>query len=746
MSHGSAMGGPGRSKAVLVGLVALAVGLGLHGGLAPQARSGNTVANPGFEDNDGVFPKGWVLEERAKRKGEVRVVRDRVHGGRWALGLRPNRNNTPDILALNVGQGFPADAFRGQRLRVAGWLAADAGATAVLAAYIVDRAGQPLASVRLAQAAEGTGLVHKEGRLDVPAGSSAVVVVLHCQVEGTSGAAFFDDVVLEADDRATGPASAPAGPLGADVSVDAGTALREIPRALYGHNLEWIHGGNMIVDFRDHNVMSQELVRLTRELGTPLLRFPGGSFADHYHWRDGVGPQASRRETQHQPGGARSRHTFGTDEALAFAEATGARLLITVNANTGTPREAADWVRYVNRQGPSRKVVHWEIGNEFYIKNDDPANAAIPPQEYASRFLTFARAMRQADPTIKLHAIGSENFGRYTSNSFPGWNQEVLTRAAAEMDYLAVHNGYFPAMFDGRGEDARTVYAAMLAAPLLIKRNLETLSRQIETYAPARAAHIKLAVTEWGPFFQFDIKGRWVDHVKTLGSGLFAASALKAFIESPRVEIANAFKLNEPGYMGWIQPRSAAHLTLPPGAGQYLPTAPYYALQMYSRHFGSVLVPTSVSSPTYDSQAVGWVEAVRGVPYLEVVSSRGAGGRTLFLMAINKHLDSPIRARIRLVGFRPDGPATLRTLAGTGIDANTGTQLPRGPAWGRQVEAQPNPRFYQGKPGEVGITAGTLARVGPEFEYSFPARSVTSIEIPGALAAGGSGSPGRTPP
>jgi alpha-N-arabinofuranosidase len=281
----------------------------------------------------------------------------------------------------------------------------------------------------------------------------------------------------------------------------------------------------------------------------------------------------------------------------------------------------------------------------------------------------------------------------------------------------------------------RTVYAAMLAAPVLIKANLETLSRQIETYAPDRGREVKLSVTEWGPFFHLVPKSRWVDHVKTLGSGLFVASTLKAFIETPRVEVANAFKLNEPSFMGWIQPRDSGHLTLPAADGQYRPTAPYYAMQMYTRHFGSVLVRSTVSSPTYDSQDVGWAEAVKGVPYLEVVSSRGADGRALYVMAINKHFDRPITARIRISGFKPDGRGTARTLHGTGIDANTGTQLPRGVDWRRQAEAQPNPRFYQGKPEEVGVASTPLTGASADFEYTFLPHSVTSLELRGAGTA-----------
>jgi hypothetical protein len=184
--------------------------------------------------------------------------------------------------------------------------------------------------------------------------------------------------------------------------------------------------------------------------------------------------------------------------------------------------------------------------------------------------------------------------------------------------------------------------------------------------------------------------------------------------------------------MGWIQVRYEDILTRQPQEGQFAPTAPYYALQMYTRHFGETLVESSSTSPTYDSIAVGMADRVIDVPYLDVVSSLSGDGKTLYLLAINKHFDEPIRAKIALDGFKPDGGGSVWTLNGTGIDANTGTRLPRGPEYGRPIEAQPNPRFSKGGPGEVTLSSQPLQGASAAFEFTFPAHSVTSLEIRGA--------------
>src|SRR5262249_12655649 len=147
------------------------------------------------------------------------------------------------------------------------------------------------------------------------------------------------------------------------------------------------------------------------------------------------------------------------------------------------------------------------------------------------------------------------------------------------------------------------------------------------------------------------------------------ASAMNVFLETPKMDIAIGFKLLDELFQGWIGKRN----------GQWTPTAPYYALQLYAHHFGPVLVSSATVSPTYDSQPVGLVDALSNVPYLDVVSSRSDDGRTVYLMAINRHFDSPVRARISISGRKPVGGGTVWTLNGTGIDANTGTQLFQAP-------------------------------------------------------------------
>ena len=378
-------------------------------------------------------------------------------------------------------------------------------------------------------------------------------------------------------------------------------------------------------------------------------------------------------------------NNIGTDEALTLAETTKSHLLITVNAGSGTAQEAAAWVKYAN--GGKERVKYWEVGNELYY---NPPISPIPfytltPSAYTSLFIQFSKAMKQVDPNIKVIAIG----GNILSQSYPGWDQTLLSQAALNMDYLSVHNSYSPVNVFGADFDVRTVYSALLAAPIGIAQNLQSVSDEIDMWAGSRAPQVRLAVTEWGPLYDL-YPNPYALHARTLGSAIFVASMLKTYIEAPRMDIANFFTLTDNGVSAWLGKRGVA----------YYPEAPLYAYELYRKHFGSLLVSSSVTVPTYDSPAVGVVAATPNVPYLEIVSSLSADKKKLYIMAINKHFDLPITASIRINGFAPRGNGSAWILAGTSIDANTGNDLPVG-TWPQQMQDPYTPRFYLGSPSEV---------------------------------------------
>lgn len=195
------------------------------------------------------------------------------------------------------------------------------------------------------------------------------------------------------------------------------------------------------------------------------------------------------------------------------------------------------------------------------------------------------------------------------------------------------------------------------------------------------------------------------------------------------MEVANFFTLNGVGFMGWIGTSDDHMANTPAGKWNYRAKTPYYALQLFTQRFASELVRSSVKVETYDSPAAGLVDAIPQVPYLAVVSSKSADGSRLTIMAINRHFDRSVKAKVSIAGFLPNPSAKQWRLEGTGIDANTGTRLARGIPWAKQIEDARNPRFSAGGPEEVRIVEAPLSIPGSTFEIELPRASMTCLEL-----------------
>jgi alpha-L-arabinofuranosidase len=336
--------------------------------------------------------------------------------------------------------------------------------------------------------------------------------------------------------------------------------------------------------------------------------------------------------------------------------------------------------------------------------------------------------MRAADPTIKIGAILDYKYSEATFRPFPDWTQKVLQIVGAEADFVSVHNGFAPCLGADAGWNARTVYASMLAAPLLMKQSLASLSSAIDSIKAADGSKMDLsktqvAITEWAPLFATDVTSRFLDHPKTLASALYAASLLKAIVEDPRTMLASAYKLVDALELSWIGLRD----------GVLTPKAPYYAMQMFTNHLGPNLLPSQTVSPGYDARSIGWVDAVPFVPFLETVASKSDDGNSLYIIVINKHFDRSINASISFPGFCSQPVAKSWTLNGTALDANTGTQLwdADGSPRTEQTSVQPDGRFYLGGDGEITVNESDFMTNGDSLSLPFPAHSVTALELTG---------------
>jgi hypothetical protein len=221
---------------------------------------------------------------------------------------------------------------------------------------------------------------------------------------------------------------------------------------------------------------------LLADAGVRMLRYPGGSYADIYHWRDHTAP-----------GGYVAPNT-DFDTFMAAARRGNAQPMIIANYGTGTAQEAADWVRYAN---VTKKygATYWTIGNENYGNGhygaaweaDDHADKS--PSEYAANVVEYATAMKAVDPAIKIGAVltmpGNWPDGIVGSGDAHPWNRTVLERAGTAIDFVDVH--WYP----GGGTAAEA-----LTKPGQLDDAVHLLRSQIDAYAGPNAGRIGISLTE----------------------------------------------------------------------------------------------------------------------------------------------------------------------------------------------------------------------------------------------------------
>jgi alpha-N-arabinofuranosidase len=526
----------------------------------------------------------------------------------------------------------------------------------------------------------------------------------------------------------------PAIEMTATISIDAAKNIKQIPRGLYGTHAAWVWDSEGLWD-GDKNQFQPKPLQAAENLRPGPVRFPGGIGADFYHWRDGIGPEKDRPIRPHGSDKEKSHNGFGTHELMDFCRRIGTEPILMPNILGGTPEEAAAWVDYCNRpNNPERArngspepfhVRLWEIGNEPYVKAWSPAQkqGQMTASAYADKFLAYAAAMKKVDPSIQLLAVGGANFGTYAFLENNNWDETLLKKAGPAMDYLAVHNAYTPVLIRKAG--FYDVYRAMVTFPEHIKENFNTLNQQIDTYAPESANHIKLAVTEWGPFFAPRTEEVYLDHSKTLGAAISVAATMQVFLGARRLELANFFKFIDLAFQGCL-------------SHDGVPKPSYFALEMFSRHFGEELVASSTESPTYNfPKAVGAVDPISNVPFLTTVASTSADRRKLFVLAVNRNFANPMRTKINLKGFHPAATAIVWTLTAPSLDANNGIDLPnvRGITWPKPAKAPENSMFDQGHPGAVTTQRSEVNGVSESWEVVIPPRAVVSFELSRADSA-----------
>lgn len=448
---------------------------------------------------------------------------------------------------------------------------------------------------------------------------------------------------------------------------------------IYGHFAEhlgsciyegiWVGEDSAIPNTRG---IRNDVAAALKKIAPPVIRWPGGCFADDYHWRDGIGPREDRPERINIWWGEdiESNH-FGTHEFIDLCRMVGAAPYIVGNVGSGTPGELRDWVEYCNFPGESTlakeraangsadpfAVTYWGVGNENW-----GCGGSMEPDDYAAYYRQFAVYMREFGGTAPyLIACGpSGNDIDWTTRFFKKFNGMRRPR----IDAFAAHyyaRARLPedkvsySTLTGTATDYTTEqWYYQIHAGLKMERLVVQQRATMDSYDPDR--QIGLIVDEWGTWHP-PSEGHHPRHLwqqNTMRDALVAATTLDIFNRHADKVVMGAIAQT-------INVLQAMILTDGP---RMLTTPTYHVYDMYQVHQGGTSLQLAVETDDIQAELQG--ETI-SVPALS--GSASIKDRTLTLSVVNSHADSAIEAQIQLFGAAVQS-ASVTTLAGDDIHAH----------------------------------------------------------------------------
>jgi alpha-L-arabinofuranosidase len=518
---------------------------------------------------------------------------------------------------------------------------------------------------------------------------------------GTSAAMMIGPKPL----AALAPSNSPAA---TRVLIDTRRTIAPLDRNLFGSFLE--HLGRAIYEgvydpgskLSDANGFRTDVLNEIRQLGVPIVRYPGGNFVSGYNWLDAVGPRQSRPRVLDKAWNSIESNQFGTNEFMAWCKAAHTLPLMGLNLGTGTPEEAAALVEYCNvekgtkwsdlrRQhgvGEPHKVEHWCLGNEM----DGPWQIGhMSATEYGYKAADAARQMRAVDPSLKLVACGSSGPGMPT---YLEWDREVLEQCYEYVDGLSLHR-YFGNNKNDTGGDSTKFVALNLS---MERQIAETLSVCDMVRGHKRSPKkLWLSFDEWNVWYRAnDGDGHraeaphLLEEIYNLEDALLVGGLINTLIRNAdRVKIACLAQL-----INVIAPI----MTNADGLFRQTIYYPYAWALQYAR--GTVL-NLAVDSPTYE------VPDLDKVPYVDIAATLDERAGTVTLFALNRDLSKAQKLELQWQDQSSSKPTTGSLLTGSDLKASNSFAAPQ----------RVSPQSFT-------VPAGK----GTRIEFELPARSYVVMQ------------------
>ena len=348
-------------------------------------------------------------------------------------------------------------------------------------------------------------------------------------------------------------------PKSARLTLDLASEGPELSRHLYGHFAEHlgrcIYGGLWVGEdspIPNTRGVRNDVVAALRRLKVPNLRWPGGCFADQYHWRDGIGPRGERPKTVNMHwGGVIDTNAFGTHEFLDFCEQIGTEPYIAANVGSGTPRETYEWVEYMTFSGDSTlarerrangrdepwRIPYLGIGNENW-----GCGGNMTAEYYADLYRRFSVYARGLSGNKLTRVAGGPSGGDLE------WIETLMDRISSNMEAVSLH--YYTigtSRWADKGPSTgfnEAGWIAIVSNALRIRSLIEDTIRIMDRHDPEN--RVALYVDEWGTWYDPE-PGRnpaFLYQENTIRDALVAASTLHIFHENAvRVKMGNLAQL-----------------------------------------------------------------------------------------------------------------------------------------------------------------------------------------------------------
>jgi alpha-N-arabinofuranosidase len=390
--------------------------------------------------------------------------------------------------------------------------------------------------------------------------------------------------------------------------VEADRPGAKIDRQLFGQFAEhlgrgiyegvWVGPDSPIPNTRG---IRNDVVAALKELRVPNVRWPGGCFADEYHWRDGIGPVGERPATLNPNwGGVIEPNTFGTHEFMDFVRQIGAEAYLSVNVGSGTPHEAADWLEYLTTDQPTALakeraanghpapfgISYLGLGNENW-----GCGGSMTPDYYVSQLKIYARYSRNfnAQHPMRKIAVGPDSGDTgYTEAVMKAWKERNWSW---DIDGLSLHYytvGGWPPKYSATGF-GEAEYAKLLNETLRMDELIRTHGAIMDKYDPEKK--IALVVDEWGAWLAPTpgSKEGFLEQQNSQRDAIIAALNINTFARhADRVRMANIAQM--------VNVLQAMILT---DEEKMLLTPTYHVFHMYVPFQDATFVPVTFDAGTY---------------------------------------------------------------------------------------------------------------------------------------------------